>query len=131
MSDTATRTAAAAAIPEGFAEAGCRICEAIAGIDLSRYWRVDESAALRLPGRRHGRITVAPVAHSPYAGRDRGTVNGWLAARASEVAADEGITAYDLVITEEGGHPCVQVVLRRAASWLAGSRARRNGRRSN
>jgi hypothetical protein len=115
MSETVTRTAAAAAIPEGFAQAGCRICEAIAGIDLSGYWRVDAGAALRLPGRRHGRITVASVAHSPYAFRDRGTVNAWLAGRASEVAADENIAAYSLIITEEGGHPYAEVLRRRSA----------------
>jgi hypothetical protein len=123
MSETAGQLAAAR-IPEGFARNGCAICERIARIDLSGVWKVDGSTAFHFPGR-SGRIIAVPAMHPAEAdpgdhwGYDRSTTTAWLAGYASGAAFDSGLRSYDLIITEESGHPCAEIVplRRRGLPW--------------
>jgi hypothetical protein len=113
MSETAGQLAAAR-VPEGFARPGCVICERVAGIDLSRAWRVDADTAFHFPGNRRGRILAVPALHpAEDQGKDRAVLNAWLAGYAGEVASERGLGRYDLIISEAGGHPYAEIVPRR------------------
>ena len=113
MSETVTRIRNGR-IPEGFAEPGCRICGRIAGIDLSWAWKVDEDSALDFPGRL-GHIIAAPAKHPQVVTHEAVAAwNRWLAGHASEVAAGRGITPFDLILSEDEGHPYAEIVPRLA-----------------